>query len=423
VLFFFDVPEASYLTLTTAPDGELVVVYVRRADDAPACRVSPDLLCSDNAPIHLAHPEPLQPGRYYVVVDQMFEANDPGEFELTLRLEPWQPPLNDSCERVVDHLAALRAGGAALPDACREDPTRCGLLDPLLTDSEHALVSGTTVEAGRDHAIRPPGAEGACPEAPGLDTAAARDVVYAFTTEVSSDLDVSGGVTVLSLRGPDQCTGPEAELLCEHGRGMQIGELRPGTWFLIVDDGLAGPGQPFDLEVELVALPGSPTHDDCAPGSPWEPEPIVLADDGVDPGTATGQARGTLLGTHDDYEAQGCPQGAGGGPDVVYSIDPPYAQNEVAIDVTAIPDRTTGLEDDLLAYLRDGDPSCHEGSEIPGGCSDDVGAGGNPAILLTVERGQHLPAGRYFLFVDGYSEHDAARLFDVSVTVTETAGE
>jgi len=399
-----------------------LVAYLRGGDPTCEAGVEVDGGCNDNRlgvdpqiRLEAAADRQVPGGTYYLFVDGA-RPEEAGGFTLAVRVEDVPdaaPPANDTCAEV---------------DAAPPDPAEPGVNGRIVLDAAgHAAIAGTTTHAGADFENRPPGGEyeAGCAVEAERDTAAAGDVVYRL--DVAEESLLQARVVpwtvfrpMLTLRGPGACEDQAAEVACaEAGIPLVVERLAAGTWYLIVD-GYSGasPAGTFQLTVDLTPIPQAPANDTCAGAAP-----IVLVEGGGDPATAAGEVQGaTTVGAGDDYAPPvGCAAG-GGGADVVFTFDLPFAYNSVQIDVLPEEDPVLGLPD-LVAWLRGSEPSCDDADVVPAGCNDDgPGEGGFPQLLLRAEEGRPLPQGTYYLVVDGLSDAEVAASFAVLVAVEEAAG-
>lgn len=153
----------------------------------------------------------LDPGTYYIVVDAD-DAEQTGDFSLTVELEASPLPANDTC----DQLEAIDAGQAPVQ------------------------VPGTT-KWGLDQYSGTCGGDGAA------------DVAYSFqATDVNDDLLVTIDApfsAVLVLRAQNCADG--FQLACSASGSLAIPGLAPGTYYLFVDGAAAEDEGAFTLNVTL----------------------------------------------------------------------------------------------------------------------------------------------------------------------------
>ena len=153
----------------------------------------------------------LDPGTYYIVVDSD-DADQKGDFSLTVELEPSPLPSNDTCETV----------------------------ESIAADENPLEVSGTT-KWGLDQYNGTCGGDGVA------------DVVYSFVaSDANDDLAVSITATfspVLVLRAQDCTNG--VQFTCSTNGTINIQGLTPGTYYLFVDGINAEDEGTFTLDVTL----------------------------------------------------------------------------------------------------------------------------------------------------------------------------
>jgi hypothetical protein len=161
--------------------------------------------------------------------------------------------------------------------------------------------------------------------------------------------------------------GDVSPLECDDDGGAGVSSmisrvLSPGTYWVVVDGYSSSYSGPYQLNVSITP-PG--VGDTCPAGIvyPW-------------PGTDTG----STLTYMDDYSAWSC-QSWSEGPDVVYELIMP-SQEWVTVDTEG------SAFDTVLAILDD---TCTELY-----CDDDGGTG----LLSSIY--ERLPAGTYYIVVDGY---------------------
>ena len=153
----------------------------------------------------------LDPGTYYIVVDSD-DAEQTGDFSLTVQLEASPLPANDTCDTVV----------------------------PINAGQQVIQVNGTT-KWGLDQYSGTCGGDGAS------------DVVYSFeATDVNDDLLITIDApfsSVLVLRAQDCTDG--FQLSCSTNGTLSIPGLAPGVYYLFVDGVAADDEGAFTLNVTL----------------------------------------------------------------------------------------------------------------------------------------------------------------------------
>lgn len=272
-----------------------------------------------------------------------------------------------------DYLIALEVipSGVLPPD--NDTCARPEALRPQI--GQHIEIEGTLAGAAANYESH------SCGDPVG--TRAGADVVYALELVapgvLSAQLAGAGG-TVLYLHASN----------CESVHDVACGEsalppttLEPGLYYLIVDATAAGNAQDFLLLIDLAELPPEPpANDSCS-------APVTIEASGG-PTLLHGDTRAAL----DDFAGGACVGAAvtAGSPDVVYRL---VLDRASLLDVAIEPDF------DSVVYLA-AEP-CGDGIELA--CDDDHD-----------ELHQRLPAGTYYLFVDGYQ--GARGTFDLTVSLT-----
>ncbi len=211
------------------------------------------------------------------------------------------------------------------------------------------------------------------------------DVVYAFTTtgpqQIVAKVSAAPGSSlepVVMVRRACASDLPIDELGCGVGTPTRAAVARvpsanAGTWFVVVDAGPATSGA-FALEVQLAPAIAVPVNDQC---SGAESLTLTAGIATVDGSTwlASDTGKGTCGGTQS-------------GPDVVYRLtlaDP----KDVSLEVTP---RDPTFKP--MVYLRAVCSSTLPADER--GCASSLIAGGKAQLEAA-----NLPAGDYFLWVDG----------------------
>jgi hypothetical protein len=209
------------------------------------------------------------------------------------------------------------------------------------------------------------------------------------------------------------CADPASEVACDRDSGigdqgqLRINSLAAGRYYVLVDgqDGAVGT---FDGEVVLLqpqgaTCTGNNTRDRCAAeltctGTTCQPAGCTA----VETFTTTGTFARTATTTGDSLHAGTCGQGSDGGaraPEVVYRVALTTGVSNLHVSTDSA--MTTY---DTLIYVRAG---C-TGAEV--GCDDDSGV----HMLTSVVDTGPLPAGEYFVFIDGFS----VRSGTASITIT-----
>ncbi len=228
------------------------------------------------------------------------------------------------------------------------------------------------------------------------------DLLYSFTIADPKDVTISllpqhgsGLDPIVSIRR--DCAAKSSELSggCSDApygstvASFTLKTLPAGTYFIVVD-GYSGTAGPFTLTVDAVTPPPPPANDTCA-----SPEPLDLS-------SGHAQVTGTTAGA--DNTAAGSCNGWGQAPDVVYSFSIASPRKLTA--------RVTGSRGlDPVVYLRS---ACGDAvTEIPSGCA--LAPAGSTTATLNVGS---LPAGSYFLFVDGYDASAGGFTLTIDVAAT-----
>lgn len=234
----------------------------------------------------------------------------------------------------------------------------------------------------------------------------ASDVVYTFELTAPQSAHVTLAPSglyapVVYVRGAD-CTDTEvtAQLWCggsQPGQNLDVvlPRLEAGKYHLFVDGAHAtgdSASGPFHLTVQLGAPVPPPDNDDCQAAQAL---PV--------PGSGVGSfmVHGDTTAANND--ALGC---YGLGPDVVYSLDL-AAPTRVAMRVT--PSGGSPLRPSL--YLRQVGACASEYPADELGCSAAAQPGSMATLLMP-----SLPAGQYFVWVDGVQ--GTAGAFDLAVDLS-----
>ena len=254
----------------------------------------------------------------------------------------------------------------------------------------------------------------------------AGDVVYeidlpagAVGLQISTEHPGTNYDTLIYVR--DDCDEILSELGCDNDSGTgTVSMLRiemafaAGTYFVFIDGNGASGMYEASIDVWLGAGaacdPAMTTGTRCAPElacAPSAPAPFTCQPAGCalattftissPPGTATDSGSTSAL---PNLHAGTCGMGFDGGtraPEAVYQLTLGAAVGNVHVD-------TEGSGYDTLIYVRDG---C-TGSEVA--CDDDSGTG----LLSALDTGP-LPAGAYFIFVDGFALGAGAYVLNVDV--------
>jgi hypothetical protein len=214
------------------------------------------------------------------------------------------------------------------------------------------------------------------------------DVVYSFTTTVDQAVEVTltpkstatKWTAVLYVR-KGTCASGTVEVVCKEstaaGKPVALSHQRvpAGTYFLFVD-GYSGSVGAFDLTVKLSTPPPAPANDTCAAPAPLTFTNNVATVQG-DTSTATDDQTGTC--------------GASKGPDMVYSFTLQTAQSVVATVIGDIssPNFVAAI------YIRS---KCDSGL-----AADEKACYASYYSSSATAKVQSLPAGTYFIWVDGSS--------------------
>ena len=340
-------------TVTTTDAAFDPVLSVRTVCDSEM--PADELGCSEVGPGMAAAVDlVLPPGTYYVWVDGY--AGSSGKYTLDLKISPPpSPPANDTCMAPI----------------------------PLVFNMNVAAATGD-LRAAKDDAL------GSCGGMGGADA------VYTFTTKdaqsltavVTPDLATRNYQPAVYVRKACASALLPDELACDApGGGAATGKvsyLPPGTYFIWVDGG-ATPGK-FTLDVKLGPPP--PANDTCAMPTTL---PFVngAASVSVDTTFAT-----------DDAASNGC---GGSGPDVVYTFTLAAPQLVVA---TVTPDAQSAAWDPVVYFRK----VCGDG--LP---ANELGCKEVGPAMATAARAI-LPAGTYFLWVDGFGGSFGSGSLSVAVS-------
>lgn len=312
--------------------------------------------------------EGLQPGTYYVWADAL-DASTGGAFELIVKATERTPAPNDVCANAI----------------------------PLTFDSSGvATVTGSTVYARND-------TSGSCAgESSG-------DVVYSFT--LTGDASVRATVTppastadwpvaVYIRKACDDATTAN-EVRCASTLGSGTGtatsySLPAGTYYVWVD-GDSSIGANIRGEFTLTVTQGppqnAPTNDDCS-----SPKQLTFVNDVA---TESGSTRLAA----DDLAVSPC--GGTATADVVYTFTTNAPQKFVA-EVTP---KTAGYQP--IVYLRNQTAGCTGANSGAMTCDQSL----NSSSLARIQVNS-LPAGTYYLWVDGYRfASPNSGSFDLKVTL------
>ncbi len=212
----------------------------------------------------------------------------------------------------------------------------------------------------------------------GLSCAGMRtDVVLTLTTTEAHDVSIradGAGVTAVSLR--TTCEDMATEVECESGfpGEARIRSLPAGSYFVIVSD--SGRGE-IEVEVDLDPPTPAPTNETCS-----APEDL----------TGGGAVSGSFLDVDDDYTMR-C--GFSGQADLVYRFTTTEIQD---VRVTLV-----GSSGDTMNFA------------VQSVCGDDAStlrcARGTPAGSVVHE----LPAGTYYLLIEGPSYREVDFTLDVEI--------
>ena len=277
---------------------------------------------------------------------------------------------------------ANNTAGAFTMTAVLGNPTpgdTCALAQPLTFTSGMAMVSGDTSAWFHD-------SNGSC--ASGL----APDGVYTFTTSTVQDLRLSVSTTTstyqpaIYVRSANCTAGTQmgcGSALAPGGTAtLDIASLPIGTYYVWID-GVGSTSGLFSLMATLTdPLPG----DHCT-----NTTPLTFT-------TGMAMASGTTVGTFNDG-AGTCATGTA--PDIIYSFTTTTVQN---LNVTV--STTTGTYQPAV-YLRQ--TSC-TGTSL--GCAIAAVAGGTATLDVSA-----LPAGTYYLWVDGVA--GTAGAYSLNATLTD----
>ncbi len=203
------------------------------------------------------------------------------------------------------------------------------------------------------------------------------DSVYSFTTSKTLNFRATAGSTGMYLRSGDCQSGPE--LVCGRWPGIEVTGLNAGTYHLWVDD----------VSTSSYALRAALTPPPCE-----EPIPLVFKD-GADGGVPTATFKGDTSAAFPTTQAS-C--GGNGGRDVVHAFTLTEPRR---LEATVTP-LTYGFRP--MLYLR---ASC-EGEEQA--CTMAPAENSDATLSTGV-----LPAGSYYLWVDGYS--GTAGSYNLSATL------
>ncbi|MFN7133186.1 MAG: hypothetical protein ACK4N5_13995, partial [Myxococcales bacterium] len=276
-------------------------------------------------------------------------------------------------------------GGTCSNGQCQSTNTPGG--DTCLNPGTLNLSSGQTTVTGdlssANHDIQ------------GLCGGNGRDVVYRFT--LSSPKDFAATVTAVTtgmrpvIYLATACGGG-TELRCNtSGTGASATithqELPAGTYYLWVDSTAGFPQGQFSLQVSASEPPPPVAGDTCG-------NPLTLSFNSAGNATVTG----TTAGAKADYTSVTC---SSTGADVVYTFTTPFTG---PFSATVTPHVGTGHRPAL--YLLSRCPRQTSGDEVA--CATASSSGGTGTLSLG-----SLPAGTYFLVVDGVSGSGA---FDLSAS-------
>jgi hypothetical protein len=276
--------------------------------------------------------------------------------------------------------------GGSLPD-------RCGAVQALTFVNDVATINGDTSLAADD-------GNGTCFRGAG------NDLVYSFFISSAKDVDVS--LTALGSHRPAVylrrvCTSTSAsdEIGCDAPTvsggtaTLSLKNVASGPYFVWVDG--VGQGK-FSLRVAL-SNPGTVLNDDCASA-----ESITLG-----PAGTASVPGSTLLANRTTTGSCG-----GSGPDVVYKYSVPATLSNVRIVAKVTPSAGSSLFQPIVyARLR-----CSSTSQIDeAGCA--VASMSGQSAVFSRAFGS-LPAGTYYLWVDG--ANDTSGDFTLDVSLTSSAG-
>jgi hypothetical protein len=249
----------------------------------------------------------------------------------------------------------------------------------LVFTSGTATATGTTAGSFHD-------GNGTCA------TGTAADVIYSFTTSSIQDFRVTVSTSTstyqpsIYLRSASCTTGTQIGCANAAALGgsasLDIGALPVGTYYLWID-GVSGTAGDYSINATLTnPLPG----DHCTNTAP-------LTFSG---GTAT--ASGTTAGTYSDGNGT-CATGTA--PDVIYSFTTSSVQ-EFQVTVST----STGTYQPAV-FLRSA--SCTTGTQV--GCAFASALGGSASLNIGA-----LPAGTYYLWIDGVGGTSGA--YSINATLT-----
>ncbi len=343
-VFSFTVTEKSVFMADVKFEDSAVnkVIYLRSSCDAATGK---ELDCSEYSKLSLTGTSALDPGTYFLWVDGD-AASDKGRFTLSASLWaiPSAPPANDTC---------------AAPET-------------LTFDAQgHAEVKGSTL--------------GAVDTTQGSCMGYGADVVYTFTTTQAQKVvaKVAGapfGIeprvyvrTTCDSGSSEVAKGCASAASGTNTATLTLGNLPAGTYFLWVD-GTSGSAGPYTLTVDLGAPLPVPANDTCS-----APETLNLSSGHAQVTGDTTMANDDSTGSCDSWATAA---------DLVYTFTTAEAKKLTA--------KLTGASGALspVVYLRS---TCDSSaSEVRHGCATAVT--GSSDATMTVG---NLPAGTYFLFVDG----------------------
>ncbi|MCA9543457.1 MAG: hypothetical protein KC613_03675, partial [Myxococcales bacterium] len=279
------------------------------------------------------------------------------------------------------------------------------------------------------------------------------DTVFALTLEERSritveTLDVEGGNAshIVSLRSA--CDDPASELECKSSftARLSVGELMPGTYFIVAERDLFGDEGAFDVAITVESLvrecndevdndddglidlddPGCEraTDDDetdpaeapeCSDGIDNDDDGVIdyPNDDGcpaagddseilrcegsdnvIEVGQEGGRFQGNSAGNGDNYNGAAC-GGGGRSEEQVFQLTLDFPSLVTAEIVAA--------DFDTMMFARAG--NCDEGAFID--CDDDGGAG---LLSLLDFGGQVLEPGVYYIYADAFSAGNAGAI-------------
>ncbi|HCF60169.1 MAG TPA: hypothetical protein DFS52_19505, partial [Myxococcales bacterium] len=257
-------------------------------------------------------------------------------------------------------------------------PEDCTSAQPLVFTSGTATITGDTSSASNE-------SSGSCGSS---STQTAPDLVYSFTIDPSEEpMDVRAVVTpsgwdaIIYLT--DACPAT-SDLGCSDTfpDTVKARMLPAGTYYLWID-GYSTASGPFSLTVDLIPSPPAPPGDNCT-----DAIPLLFTDGNV---TVTGD---TSTAYH-DYRAS-CSSSSSTAPDLVYSFTIDAA--EAPMNLSAVLDSPNW---DAVIYLTD---TCPPTGTLQ--CKD------TPETLSL----NSLPAGDYYIWVDGYSTGTGNFTLEVDLT-------